>query len=118
LAASTIRRGDAPAGEPNGLSTESAVDLMETRTSEAFPLSRIEDRLRRRATSASLTGGKASEKKASMRSTVRRVGGEKRRFAPDATDGRVEKTQAPGNPLRPLAAIGRTPGAVTLSRDR
>jgi len=53
-----------------------------------------------------------------MRSTVRRVGGEKRRFAPDATDGRVEKTQAPGNPLRPLAAIGRTPGAVTLSRDR
>jgi hypothetical protein len=32
-----------------------------------------------------------------MRSTARWVGGQERRFAPDATSGRVEKTPAPGN---------------------
>jgi hypothetical protein len=36
--------------------THRAVDLMEAFFSEAFPLSRIEDRLRRRAEGASLTG--------------------------------------------------------------
>jgi hypothetical protein len=47
-AASTIWRDDAPAGEPRLLSAESAVGLMETKSSKAFPPSRIEDRLRRR----------------------------------------------------------------------
>jgi hypothetical protein len=56
LAASRVWQDDAAAGEPGRLSAESAVDLMETKSSEAFPLSRIEDRLRRRAEGASLTG--------------------------------------------------------------
>ena len=47
-----------------------------------------------------LDRGKTSEKKASMRSTARWVGGEKRRFAPDATGGRIEKTPLPRNPPR------------------
>jgi hypothetical protein len=43
-----------------------------------------------------------------MRSTARWVGGEKRRFAPDATGGRVEKTPAPGDLPRLRAAKPNT----------
>ncbi len=41
LTASRNWQDDAPAGEPRRLSAGSAVDLMEAKTSEAFPLSRI-----------------------------------------------------------------------------
>jgi hypothetical protein len=34
------------------------------------------------------------------RLSARWVGGEERRFAPDATSGRIEKTRVPGNLLR------------------
>jgi len=48
------------------------------------------------------------ETKTSMRSTARWVGGEKRRFAPDAISGHVEKTPAPGDLPRLLAAKPNT----------
>jgi hypothetical protein len=44
-----------------------------------------------------------------MRSTAQWVGGEKRRFAPDAISDRIERTPARGILFRSLAAIDRAP---------